>query len=123
MPNFCSAIRAILGQRQIRQSPGLALNAHSGNEWGKIPVLTGYTAPTGDRKVSLSPLELLSREQDLINRELHNALVFLEHRHRESVKPRRSFQVIDQFVTSEAETNKTHTSVSIPFTKNENVDI
>src|SRR6218665_696748 len=22
------------------QSPGLALNAHSGNEWGKIPVLT-----------------------------------------------------------------------------------
>src|SRR6218665_4167979 len=41
MPNFRSAIRATLGQRQIRQSPGLALNAHSGNEWGKIPVLTG----------------------------------------------------------------------------------
>src|SRR6218665_2554344 len=42
LPNFCSTIRATLGQRQIRQSPGLALNAHSGNEWGKIPVLTGY---------------------------------------------------------------------------------
>src|SRR6218665_1133059 len=41
LPNFCSAIRATLGQRQIRQSPGLALSAHSGNEWGKIPVLTG----------------------------------------------------------------------------------
>src|SRR6218665_3286079 len=41
LPNFCSAIRATLGQRQICQSPGLALNAHSGNEWGKIPVLTG----------------------------------------------------------------------------------
>src|SRR6218665_670194 len=41
LPNLCSAIRATLGQRQIRQSPGLALNAHSGNEWGKIPVLTG----------------------------------------------------------------------------------
>src|SRR6218665_1159348 len=41
LPNFCSAIRATLRQRQIRQSPGLALNAHSGNEWGKIPVLTG----------------------------------------------------------------------------------
>src|SRR6218665_1675524 len=27
--------------KQFRQSPGLALNAHSGNEWGKIPVLTG----------------------------------------------------------------------------------
>ena len=38
---LCSAIWATLGQRQIRQSPGLALNAHSGNEWGKIPVLTG----------------------------------------------------------------------------------
>src|SRR6218665_3518397 len=43
LPNFCSAIRATLGQRQIRQSPGLALNAHSGNEWGKIPVLTGLS--------------------------------------------------------------------------------
>src|SRR6218665_4170053 len=41
LPNFCSAIRATLGQRQFRQSPGLAPNAHSGNEWGKIPVLTG----------------------------------------------------------------------------------
>src|SRR6218665_339330 len=41
MPNLCSAIRATLGQRQIRQSPGLALNAHSGNDWGPIPVLTG----------------------------------------------------------------------------------
>src|SRR6218665_912514 len=41
LQNFCSAIRETLGQRQIRQSPGLALNAHSGNEWGKIPVLTG----------------------------------------------------------------------------------
>src|SRR6218665_1897868 len=46
LPNFCSAIRATLGQRQIRQSPGLALNAHSGNEWGKIPVLTGEGLPT-----------------------------------------------------------------------------
>src|SRR6218665_1581245 len=27
--------------KEIRQSPGLALNAHSGNEWGKIPVPTG----------------------------------------------------------------------------------
>ena len=27
-----SAILATLGKRQIRQSPGLALNAHSGNE-------------------------------------------------------------------------------------------
>src|SRR6218665_3358911 len=34
-------MRATLGQRQIGQSPGLALNAHSGNEWAKIPVLTG----------------------------------------------------------------------------------
>src|SRR6218665_814822 len=41
LPNFCSAIRATLGQRQIRQSPGLPLNAHSGNDWGPIPVLTG----------------------------------------------------------------------------------
>src|SRR6218665_1319005 len=41
LPNLCSAIRETLGQRKIRQSPGLALNAHSGNEWGKIPVLTG----------------------------------------------------------------------------------
>src|SRR6218665_38464 len=40
--NLCSAIRATLGRRQIRQSPGLALNAHSGNDWGPIPVLTGY---------------------------------------------------------------------------------
>src|SRR6218665_2985548 len=31
--------------KQIRQSPGLALNAHSGNEWGKIPVLTGHSSP------------------------------------------------------------------------------
>src|SRR6218665_1059486 len=30
-----------LRQRQIRQSPGLTLNAHSGNDWGPIPVLTG----------------------------------------------------------------------------------
>src|SRR6218665_1972820 len=42
LPNLCSAIRATLGQRQFRQSPGLALNAHLGNEWGKIPVLTGF---------------------------------------------------------------------------------
>src|SRR6218665_685928 len=41
LQNFCSAIRATLGQRQILQSPGLALNAHSGNDWGPIPVLTG----------------------------------------------------------------------------------
>src|SRR6218665_3037453 len=34
LANLCSAIRATLGQRQIRQSPGLALNAHSGNDWG-----------------------------------------------------------------------------------------
>src|SRR6218665_1873535 len=48
LPNLCSAIRATLGQRQFRQSPGLALNAHSGNEWGKIPVLTGYAhSPDG----------------------------------------------------------------------------
>src|SRR6218665_892962 len=46
LPNFCSANRATLGQRQIRQSPGLALNAHSGNEWGKIPVLTGFPSPS-----------------------------------------------------------------------------
>jgi len=32
-----------LGQRQISQSPYLALNAHSGNEWRKIPVLTRMT--------------------------------------------------------------------------------
>jgi len=32
---LCSAIQATLGQRQICQSPGLALNAHLGNEWGK----------------------------------------------------------------------------------------
>src|SRR6218665_1883624 len=44
--NFCSAIRATLGQRQIRQSQSLALNAHSGNEWGKIPVLTGLQPGT-----------------------------------------------------------------------------
>ena len=30
---MCSAIRSTLGQRQIRQSPGLALNS-SGNDWG-----------------------------------------------------------------------------------------
>src|SRR6218665_1577570 len=42
--NLCSAIRATLGQRQIRQSPGLALNAHSGSYWGPIPVLTGVPA-------------------------------------------------------------------------------
>src|SRR6218665_3311349 len=47
LPNFCSAIRATLGQRQICQSPGLALNAHSGNEWGKIPVLTGKVDACG----------------------------------------------------------------------------
>ena len=27
--------------KAIHQSPGLALNAHSGNDWGPIPVLTG----------------------------------------------------------------------------------
>lgn len=32
---------ATLGQSQIRTNPGLALNAHSGNEWSKIPVLSG----------------------------------------------------------------------------------
>src|SRR6218665_2489784 len=47
IPNFCSAIRATLGQRQICQSPGLALNAHSGNGWGKIPVLTGPSPSVG----------------------------------------------------------------------------
>ena len=41
-------VRAILGKRQIRQSPGLALNAHSGNEWGKIPVLSGTALEVGD---------------------------------------------------------------------------
>ena len=41
LPNLCLAIRTTLGQRQIRQSPGLALNAHSGNEQDKIQVLTG----------------------------------------------------------------------------------
>src|SRR6218665_1197202 len=45
LPNLCSAIRETLGQRQIRQSPGLTLNAHSGNEWGKIPLLTGNSSP------------------------------------------------------------------------------
>src|SRR6218665_3127765 len=39
-----------LGQRQIRQSPGLAPNAHSGNDWGPIPVLTGLR----ERKEALS---------------------------------------------------------------------
>src|SRR6218665_198943 len=33
----------LLWQRQIRQSPGLALNVHSGNDWGPIPVLTGMS--------------------------------------------------------------------------------
>src|SRR6218665_1219910 len=43
---LCSAIRATLLQRQICQSPGLALTAHyKGNEWGKIPVLTGHSSP------------------------------------------------------------------------------
>src|SRR6218665_1793465 len=50
MPNLCSAIRATLGQRQFRQSPGLALNLHSGNEWGKIPVLTGLIGPYHSHK-------------------------------------------------------------------------
>src|SRR6218665_1578164 len=36
-----SLIWETLGQRQICQSPGLALNVHSGNDWDPIPVLTG----------------------------------------------------------------------------------
>src|SRR6218665_3173256 len=48
-PNFAlSAAKCLFSnsgnfraKRQIRQNPGLALNAHSGNEWGKITVLTG----------------------------------------------------------------------------------
>src|SRR6218665_2327995 len=68
LPNLCSAIRATLGQRQIRQSPGLPLNAHSGNEWGKIPVLTGISVtasrlwndlPPELRTFSLPPLSSL----------------------------------------------------------------
>src|SRR6218665_1443723 len=62
LPNFCSAIRATLGQRQIRQSPGLALNAHSGNEWGKIPVLTGCSVNfhcLRDHSVEISHLQTL----------------------------------------------------------------
>src|SRR6218665_4178631 len=55
LPNFCSAIRATLGQRQIRQSPGFALNAHSGNEWGKILVLPGYTGHGEPIKHSSTP--------------------------------------------------------------------
>src|SRR6218665_3156012 len=42
---FVFSNSATLGQRQIRQSPGLALSAHSGNEWGKILVLTGHSSP------------------------------------------------------------------------------
>src|SRR6218665_3293916 len=48
------------GQRQICQSPGLALNAHSGNEWGKIPVLTGMPTnialPASDALVTVSAM-------------------------------------------------------------------
>src|SRR6218665_2497001 len=51
-PNLCAAIRVTLGQRQIRQSPGLALNAHSGNEGGKIPVLAGYTVKRHRRSLN-----------------------------------------------------------------------
>src|SRR6218665_4051801 len=45
--------------KQIRQSPGLALNAmHSGNDWGPIPVLTGTDPPKPelwDESTLLSP--------------------------------------------------------------------
>src|SRR6218665_3887452 len=30
----------MLGQRQFRPSPGHALNAHSGNDWDQIPLLS-----------------------------------------------------------------------------------
>src|SRR6218665_3573884 len=57
LANLCSAIRATLGQRQIRQRPGLALNAHSGNDWGPIPVLTGYGRP--HRKLKLESTDVI----------------------------------------------------------------
>jgi len=37
--NLCSAIRVTLGQRQIRQSPGLALNANPGNDWDMVTII------------------------------------------------------------------------------------
>ena len=44
-------------QRQIRQSLGLALNAHSGNEWGKIPVLTGIVSVTGKQNEGMTRID------------------------------------------------------------------
>src|SRR6218665_3356154 len=46
-----SLIWATLGQRQICQSPCLALNVHSSNDWGPIPVLTGEW-PSGRFRVA-----------------------------------------------------------------------
>src|SRR6218665_3780413 len=37
-------IGEMLGQRQFRPSPGHALNSHSGNDWGQIPLLSGVFA-------------------------------------------------------------------------------
>src|SRR6218665_2197993 len=57
-PNFSSAIRATLGERQIRPSPGLDLNRNtysddSGNDWVQLSVLTEssveFLGPTSPR--------------------------------------------------------------------------
>src|SRR6218665_1291240 len=57
-------MRATLGQRQIRQSPGLALNAHSGNEWGKIPVLTGECDEAVKNRKAAEKVILRTKELD-----------------------------------------------------------
>ena len=57
-PNFSSPIRATLGERQIRPSPGLDLNRNthsddSGNDWVQLSVLTEssveFLGPTSPR--------------------------------------------------------------------------
>src|SRR6218665_1924154 len=65
--------RATLGQRQIRQSPRLALNAHSGNDWGPIPVLTGKSlskqllAPNLPRLILQTPDETPTTVMTIVN--------------------------------------------------------
>src|SRR6218665_3645715 len=74
MANLCSAIRATLGQRQIRQSPGIALNAHSGNEWGKIPVLTGQPPRPRQKRVIAGDLQI--QTQNSVFELVYSALSF-----------------------------------------------
>src|SRR6218665_3849403 len=61
------------GISQIRQSPGLALNAHSGNEWGQIPVLTGSI---GYRRTAIAETHTDSFDRDRLTYSHYNSIRF-----------------------------------------------